>query len=238
MALLDDALAACGGLDRWQTLESFTLHISITGALLAGNGNTALLKDIVVEGSTREPLLRIEGFTAPDKRAVCRPSRVAVEDRHGHILREHRDLHKDSLELTLLTSWDDLAIAYFCGSLIWHNVVAPFVLAGAAFRLNELSSWQEGTESWRRLRAIFPLPYFAPFNDQILYFDRVGLRRRVDVQMAHNVGTAITHCLRAHQPFSRIVIPTLWESLRLWPDGGLYSKRPLLTVEIFDANFE
>jgi hypothetical protein len=238
MALLDDALAACGGLDRWQELESFTLHISITGALLARNGKAEVLKEIVVEGSTREPLLQIEGFTAPDKRAVCRPSRVAVEDRHGRILQELHDPQKESLELTLLTPWDDLTIAYFCGSLIWHNITAPFVLAGPAFQLNELCPWQEGVESWRRLRAIFPLPYLAPFNDQIIYFDRGGLRRRADVQMAHNVGTSIALCLRAHQSFSRIVIPTLWESLRLWPDGGLYSKRPLLTVEIFDANFE
>jgi hypothetical protein len=238
MALLDDALAACGGLDRWQELESFTLHISITGALLARHGKAEMLKEIVVEGSTREPLLRIEGFTAPDKRAVYWPSRIAVEDRHGHILQERHEPHKESLELTLLTPWDDLIIAYFCGSLIWHNIAAPFVLAGPAFQLDELSSWQEGAESWRRLRAIFPFPYSPPFNDQIVYFDRVGLRRRVDVQMAHNVGTAIALCFRAHQSFSRIVIPTLWESLRLWPDGRPYSKRPLLTVEIFDAHFE
>jgi hypothetical protein len=238
MALLDDALAACGGLDRWQELESFTLHISITGALLARNGKAGMLKEIVVEGSTREPSLRIEGFTAPDKRAVYWPSRVAVEDRDGHILQDRHEPHKESLELTLLTPWDDLAIAYFCGSLIWHNIAAPFVLAGPVLQLNELSSWQEGPESWRRLRAIFPFPYPPPFNDQIIYFDRVGLRRRVDVQMAHNVGTAVALCFRAHQSFSRIVIPTLWESLRLWPDGRPYSKRPLLTVEIFDAHFE
>ncbi len=238
MALLDDALAACGGLDRWQELETFTLHLSITGTLLARNGKAEVLKEIVVEGSTREPLLRIEGFTAPDKRAVYRPSRVAVEDRHGHILQERHDPHKELLGLTLLAPWDDLTIAYFCGSLIWHNIAAPFLLAGPAFQLNELSSWQEGAESWRRLRANFPFPYVAPFNDQIIYFDRSGLRRRVDVEMAHNVGTAIALCLRAHQCFSRIVIPTLWESLRLWPDGGLYSKRPLLIVEIFDAIFE
>jgi hypothetical protein len=59
MALLDDALAVSGGLDRWQELESFTLHISITGALLARNGRAGMLKEIVTEGSTREPLLRI-----------------------------------------------------------------------------------------------------------------------------------------------------------------------------------
>jgi hypothetical protein len=237
MALLDDALTACGGLDQWQKLESFTLHLSITGALLGRNGKAGMLKEIVVEGSTREPLLRIEGFTAPDKRAVYRPSCVAVENRHGHIFQERHYPHKEALELPLLTPWDDLTIAYFCGSLIWHNIAAPFVLAGPAFQLNELSSWQEGAESWRRLRAIFPFPYLAPFNDQMIYFDRGGLRRRVDVQMAHNVGTAIALFLRAHQSFSRIVIPTLWESLRLWPDGGPYAKRPLLTVEIFDAHF-
>jgi hypothetical protein len=238
MALLDEALAACGGLDRWQEVESFTLHISITGALLARNGKAGMLKEIVVEGSTREPLLRIEGFAAPDKCAVYRPCRVAIEDRHGHILQERNDPHKEPLELTLRKSWDDLITAYFCGSLIWHNIVAPFVLAGSALRVDELSLSQEGSESWRRLRAIFPFPYFAPFNDQIIYFDRSGLLRRVDVQMAHNVGTAIALCLRAHQSFSRIVIPTLWESLRLWPDGRPYSKRPLLTVEIFDAHFK
>jgi hypothetical protein len=66
MALLDDALAACGGLDRWRELESFTLHISITGALLARNGKPGLLKEIVAAVCDRFT----EGFGSKDFKAA------------------------------------------------------------------------------------------------------------------------------------------------------------------------
>ena len=52
MTLLEDALNASGGMDRWHQLKRFTVHMSIDGALLARKGKAGLLKDVVAEGCT------------------------------------------------------------------------------------------------------------------------------------------------------------------------------------------
>src|ERR1700688_1558902 len=86
MTLLEDALNASGGMDRWHQLKRFTVHMSIDGALLARKGKAGLLKDVVAEGCTHTQSLRFTGFTAPDKCALYRPDQVAIEGLNGDLL--------------------------------------------------------------------------------------------------------------------------------------------------------
>ncbi|MEI9988377.1 MAG: hypothetical protein WDN69_37925 [Aliidongia sp.] len=62
MALLEDALDAHGGIDRWRHLQRFTLHISIGGPLIARKGKAGTLNEVVAEGSTETQSVRISGI--------------------------------------------------------------------------------------------------------------------------------------------------------------------------------
>ena len=50
MTLLDSALKACGGLERWNRFERFEVHVSIGGSYLASKFDATNLKEIVVSG--------------------------------------------------------------------------------------------------------------------------------------------------------------------------------------------
>ena len=49
MALLDDAINACGGLARWNSLNRFTLHLSVGGTLFSDAGHAREFKDVTAE---------------------------------------------------------------------------------------------------------------------------------------------------------------------------------------------
>jgi hypothetical protein len=88
LKLLEGALRASGGLDRWRQLRRFTVHLSIRGELCGRVATAAKLQELVVEGSTLKQELKITGFTAADRRALYRPDWVAVEGSDGRRLKE------------------------------------------------------------------------------------------------------------------------------------------------------
>jgi hypothetical protein len=238
MTLLEDALGASGGMGRWHQLKRFTVHMSIDGALLARKGKAGLLKDVVAEGCTRTQSLRFTGFTAPDKCGVYRPDQVAIEALNGDLLQVRSNPRAAFLGHTDHTPWDDLHLAYFCGFSIWNYLTTPFLLAHPDVKIEELPSWGEGDEAWRRLRAVFPAPIATHSPEQIFYFDSEGLQRRVDYRTTDTVDTQVAHYSSAHQEFSGIVVPTLRRSLRLGSDGAVITRPASVNIEIFDASFE
>jgi hypothetical protein len=83
VGLLEDALHASGGLHLWRQAQRFTAHVSIGGALCTQKCSSAQLKELLVEGSTRDQVLEITGFMAADRRALYRPDWVALEGSDG-----------------------------------------------------------------------------------------------------------------------------------------------------------
>jgi hypothetical protein len=237
MTLLEDALGASGGMDRWHQLKRFTVHMSIDGALLARKGKAGLLKDVVVEGCTQTQSLRFTGFTAPDKCGVYRPDQVAIEALNGDLLQVRNNPRAAFLRHADRTPWDDLHLAYFCGFSIWNYLTTPFLLAYPDVEIEELPSWKEGDEAWRRLRAVFPAPIATHSREQIFYFDNEGLQRRVDYRTTDTEDGQIAHYSSAHQEFSGIVVPTLRRSLRVGSDGAVITRPASVNIEIFDASF-
>jgi hypothetical protein len=239
MTLLEDALDASGGMDRWHQIERFTVHLSMDGALLARKGKAGLLKNLVAEGCTRTQSLRLTGFTAPDKCCVYRPDQVTIEGLDGDVLQARSNPGAAFLGHTDHTPWDDLHLAYFCGFSIWNYLTTPFLLAHPDIKLEELPSREEGGEAWRRLRAVFPALIATHSPEQIFYFDHEGLQRRLDYCTDGDRGDAhIAHYSTAHQEFSGIVVPTLHRSLKFGPDGTVIHRPASVDIEIFDASFE
>lgn len=228
MALLDDALAASGGVDRWHQMTRFTAHISIDGLLI---GRAGRLRDVVAEGSTSTQSLRFTGFIRPDQCASYTPDRVTIERLDGSELATRLHPGEHFPGEANHPAWDDLDLVYFCGFTLWSCITMPFVLLHPGVELEELPDWLERGQVSRRLRAVFPPDIVTHAREQLFYFDDVGLQRRMDY-------AGVVHHVWAHQPFSDITIPTLRRSLSCQPDGAVLSKPVLADIEIFDAFFE
>ena len=75
--LLERAVAAHGGLDRWNQVNSITVGASITGALWHVKGKVDALKDVRFEVDTKRQLLTMD-YVGQDKRSVFEPHRVVI----------------------------------------------------------------------------------------------------------------------------------------------------------------
>ena len=235
MTLLDNAVAASGGLARWNNLQRFSLHLSIKGTLLSRTRRASQFEDLIVEGSTQVQSVRFTGRTQGQKSGIYQPDLVTIENLDGQILRTWLNPSLDSLDHANDPLADELHLIFFCGFSIWNYLTTPFLLAHPDLTIEELPPWTENDQTWRRLRALFPTHIVTASPEQIFYFDQNSLQRRVDCDL---FGTRVAHYSWAHQSFSGIVVPTLRRSLVLRSDGTTVADPILFDVEIFDATFE
>ena len=82
-SLLKSAVAAHGGLDRWNQVKSITYDASITGAFWHLKGNGDALKNVRLEVNTTRQLVTID-FAGQDKQSVFEPHRVVVSAMTAH----------------------------------------------------------------------------------------------------------------------------------------------------------
>ena len=87
--LLDLAVKAHGGLDRWNKVKAIKVAASITGAIWFVKGKGDALKNVVLTANTRDERLTVD-FPGQDKRAVFEPNRIVIETMSGTLI-EARD---------------------------------------------------------------------------------------------------------------------------------------------------
>jgi hypothetical protein len=237
LALLDDVLGATGGADWWRGLQGFTVHLSIRGELLARKHGAVNLKDLVVEGRTREQSLEIIGFTSPNLRALYQPGRVALETSEGQLLRERRVESSAFADQVKLNTWDDLLLAYICGNFIWNYLAVPFILTEPDV-MTEMLEPIAATDTWRRLKVRLPPRIVTHSPVQILHFDQEGRLRRLDYVSGKGPCKGIAQMLSGHQRFSGWLVPTLCRVLKVGANGHGTGRSALIDVEIFDAIVE
>src|ERR1700721_3995896 len=87
--LLDLAVKAHGGLERWNKIKAVKVVASITGAIWYVKGKPDVLKNVVLTAETRKERVIVD-FPGQDKRAIFQPDRVVIEKLDGTLI-EARD---------------------------------------------------------------------------------------------------------------------------------------------------
>jgi hypothetical protein len=177
--LLESAVAAHGGLDRWNQVKSITVGASITGAFWHLKGQDDALKDVRFEVDTTRERLAME-FAGQDKRSVFEPHRVVLQRRDGAPIAARDDPEKSFAGHQLETPWDDLHLAYFTGEALWTYLNTPFIYTWPGFATEEIAPIEVDDERWRRLKVTFPDHVKSHTRQQISCFGPDGLLRRHD----------------------------------------------------------
>jgi hypothetical protein len=94
--LLNLALQAHGGLDRWNKVKAIKVAASITGAIWYVKSKGDFLKNVVLTAETRNERVTVD-FPGQDKRAIFEPNRIVIETADG-TLTEARDNPEESFE--------------------------------------------------------------------------------------------------------------------------------------------
>jgi hypothetical protein len=226
--LLDLAVKAHGGLDRWNKVKAIKVAASITGAIWFVKGKGDVLKNVVLTAQTRNERVTVD-FPGQDKRAVFEPNRIVIEKVDGTLI-EARDNPEKSFEgQQRETPWDDIQVAYFVGEALWTYLNTPFLYTHDSFLTEEISSIQVEGETWRRLKVTFPDNVTSHCKEQISCFGPDGLLRRHDYTVDILGGATGLNYASDYRNVDGIIVPT---KRRVYAYEGDYQlvKEPLLVA--------
>jgi hypothetical protein len=122
--LLETALKAHGGLERWNQLDAVSARLGQGGALWALKGQEGVLDDVVVTASLHAERASHRPFGAPDRHSSFTLERVAIETDDGTVV-EALDQPRDSF-VDPEAPWTTLQLAYFAGYAMWTYLTQPF----------------------------------------------------------------------------------------------------------------
>lgn len=226
--LLDSAVKAHGGLERWNQVKSVRVAASITGAIWFVKSKGDTLKDVVVTVDTKHERVSMD-FPGQDKCSIFEPSRVVMQKKDGSLI-DARDNPEQSFQgHQLSTPWDDIHVAYFSGEALWTYLNTPFVYTHEGFVVEEISSIQVDGETWRRLKVTFPDNVKSHTREQISCFGPDGLLRRHDYTVDILGGATGLNYAFDYRDVEGIVVPT---KRRVYAYQGDYQlvKEPLLVA--------
>jgi hypothetical protein len=107
--LLDLAVKAHGGLDRWNKIKAIKVAASITGAIWYVKGKADFLKNVLLTVETGNERVTVD-FPDQDKRAIFTPDRIVIETAKGTLI-EARDNPEKLFEgQQRETPWDDIQV--------------------------------------------------------------------------------------------------------------------------------
>src|SRR5277367_6691049 len=148
--LLQLAVKAHGGLERWNQVKSIKMAASITGAIWYLKGKSDYLKEIVMTADVKTERVVTE-FPGQDKRSIFEPNRIVMEKLDGTVIEARDDPEKSFAGQQRETPWDDIQVAYFAGEAMWTYLNTPFLYTHEGFKTEEIAPLKLETETWRRL---------------------------------------------------------------------------------------
>jgi hypothetical protein len=206
--LLEAALEAHGGLERWGRISSVRVEASITGAIWHLKGRPDVLENVVITASTEHERLVMD-FPGQDKRSIFEPNRVTIETAEGDVVEARDEPIAHFAGQAADTPWDDIDVAYFSGEALWTYLTTPFLFSQPGFGVSEEPElWREDAEDWRLLRVTFPDRIASHTREQLFFFGPDGLLRRHDYSVDILGGTTGANYALEHRTVDGIVVPT------------------------------
>lgn len=206
--LLENAIQAHGGWDRWRSFQQMKATI-VTGGSLWG------IKGLVQDPAPREMTVAlheqaasVRPFGHADWHTSFSLGRIAIEDNTGAVVRERLDPRTSFAGHELETPWDPLHRAYFNGYALWIYLTTPFFMAMPGIQVVEIAPWIEGHEKWRGLQVRFPTGMETHSSEQDFYFGDDFLLRRHDYRVDVAGGFAAAQYVADIKEFSGFRFPT------------------------------
>jgi len=226
--LLDLAVKAHGGLDRWNKVKAVKVAASITGAIWYVKSKPDFLKNVSLNVETRNERVTVD-FSGQDKRAIFEPNRIVIKTTNGTLIESRENPEESFAGQQRETPWNDVHAIYFVGEALWTYLNTPFLYTYDGFTSEEISPIQVEGETWRRLKVTFPDNVKSHTKVQISCFGPDGLLRRHDYTVDILGGATGLNYASEYRDVDGIIVPT---KRRIYAYEGDYQlvKEPLLVA--------
>lgn len=233
MTLLDEALEAHGGRERWASARTIRAKVRSGGLLIRTRVSRGRLVEGRIEVRVGEPVASASPFPRQGQRGVFDHGAVRIETLDGEVLESRqrpRELFFGRSGLRRNLRWDALDFAYFAGYAWWNYLNVPYLLAREGVRVQEIEPWREpgSAQTWRRLEARFPTDLDTHSPRQVFYYDgELRLRRHDYTAEVVGAWARAAHMCAAHVEAGGLLFPT-----RRWvrPVGPQNRPLPLPTL--------
>ena len=176
VSVVDDAINAHGGRDRWLAVTSLSAPVSIGGSLWASKGHDGAFADAAVFIDPHRQHVEFSGFGPQRLRTWFQPGLVSVRSEDGTEIDRRRN-PRASFPQDASAPWDNIQVAYFASYAIWNYLTLPHLLTTPGIRTAEIEPWPGADSSWRRAGADFAdatvdthnrLQYYSFDSDNLL----------------------------------------------------------------------
>jgi hypothetical protein len=133
--LLQKALVAHGGLDRWNGFETVQATIITGGQLFGIKGTPQDSTPRRMTVATKREWASVTPYGADDQRTDFTASRIAIEKMDGTVVKERLHPSEHAEGKAVDAPWDVLDRAYFNGYALWTYLTTPFHLGKTGIAL-------------------------------------------------------------------------------------------------------
>jgi hypothetical protein len=233
-SVVDEAISAHGGRDRWRAVTSLTAPLSISGSLWSGKGHDGVLADATVFIDPHRQHLEFQGFGPRRSHTWFEPGLVILRTENGTEIARRRD-PRASFPHDPAAAWDDIQVAYFASYATWNYLTLPFLLAAPGIEVAEVEPWPGGDPSWRRVRADFSGTATETHNRLQYYnFDAQNLLVRHDYDADVLGGAPASNEAGAYHEFGGIMFPTHRRVTARSVDGAAGTGPTLVAIDFGD----
>ncbi len=211
MSLLDEALEAHGGAERWRARQEVRAGVRSGGFALGSKLAGRRFRDYRVTVALDRVHALLEPYPRAGRRGIFDGDSVRIESDDGEVLAERSDPRSVfRLRSRRALWWDALDSLYFAGYAMWNYLNTPLLLTRSDVRTREGEPWEEAPgETWRRLHATFPDGLPTHSREQTFYFGEDGLLRRHDYTAeVFGPWARAAHRCWDHASFDGLVVAT------------------------------
>lgn len=236
--LLNLTINAHGGSDNWNKFSSVNARIACGGRTWKMKQQSGILDDIYISTSTKREFTTHYPFINKNWHTSFEPNRVAIEDENNAVVEELLDPRSSFNGHVRETPWTRLQLIYFAGYAIWTYLNAPFNFANPGYHTEELDTWKENDETFRRLRVTFPKEIATHSTIQTFYIDKEGLIRRHDYDVDIINGASSAHYLSDYIDVQGMKVATKRRVYLRKEDNTSVIPEPLLvSIDLSEVSF-
>ena len=235
--LLNWAISAHGGLDRWNGFQTASLELSVDGALWELKKQHGLFANSTYDANIHRQKATLGRLGATHQRVRFAPERVVLESESGVVVEIRDDPRAAFVGHTAQTPWDLLHAAYFDGYALWTYLTQPFLYSYPGFMVTEIDPWEENGEVWRRLNVVFPDEIASHSREQVSYFGPDGLLRRHDYSVDVLGGASATQYIADYRERNGLMMPHHRRVYSLGSDNRRIPEPLLVDIRISSLRF-
>lgn len=187
-SLLEKAITAHGGRQRWQSLNVIEAAFSSSGLAFTAHMQPFALRNLHIAVSPHAQHVVLHDFCHPGWRGIWTPNHVELRDENNRLIAEREEPRKQFSHIIKTIRWDKLDILYFGGYALWNYLSFPFILESPGIQLTELGN---------AIEATFPEDFPTHSRLQSFHISDAGLLTRHDytADVIGGWATAANYCL-------------------------------------------